>query len=88
MRRPGGIIATIVVIWLVIGAIACFQRGYLKNAEQNCATAATIAVTVLAGPLNYINVNPKVDCKVNVPQPVSAPTTGGEESEQTIGVAS
>jgi hypothetical protein len=33
----------------------------------NCATAATIAVTILAGPLNYLGANPKVTC--HLPQP-------------------
>jgi len=28
-----------------------------------------IAVTILAGPLNYVGVNPKVNCTVTVPQP-------------------
>ena len=52
----------------IVGAIAAFQRGYFTHAEQSCASAGTIALTVLAGPLNYVGVNPKVtDC--NVPQP-------------------
>ena len=29
--------------------------------------ATTIIVTILAGPLNYVGVNPKVDCKVPEP---------------------
>jgi membrane protein YdbS with pleckstrin-like domain len=58
----------LVVIWLIVGAIAAGQRGYFTNAEQNCASVGTIAVTVIAGPLNYVGVNPKVtDC--NMPQP-------------------
>jgi hypothetical protein len=31
------------------------------------STASTIVVTILAGPLNYVGVNPKVSC--HVPQP-------------------
>jgi hypothetical protein len=34
----------------------------------NCAGFGTIAVTVIAGPLNYMGVNPKID-DCNVPQP-------------------
>jgi hypothetical protein len=50
------------------GRYRAFQRGYFTHAEQSCASAGTIAVTVLAGALNYVGVNPKVtDC--NVPQP-------------------
>jgi hypothetical protein len=58
----------VVVVWLVIGVLACVQRGYFKNEDPTCAKAGTVAVTVLAGPLNYLGANPKVhDCKV--PQP-------------------
>lgn len=67
-----GIIALIVVVWLVIGAIAAGQRGYYGNSSdaKSCNRAATIAVTVVAGPLNYVGVDPKINCqKVNVPQP-------------------
>jgi hypothetical protein len=63
--RGGGLISSIVVV----------QRDYLKNTEQNCASLGTIAVTVLAGPLNYAGVNPKVtDC--HLPQPSSMPALG------------
>ncbi|HXL95241.1 MAG TPA: hypothetical protein VN969_40455 [Streptosporangiaceae bacterium] len=33
----------------------------------SCTKAGTIAVTILAGLLNYMGVNPKIDC--TVPQP-------------------
>ncbi|MDT5275691.1 MAG: hypothetical protein QOG95_2623, partial [Mycobacterium sp.] len=29
--RGGGLIGAVVVVWLVIGVIAAFQRDYLKN---------------------------------------------------------
>jgi hypothetical protein len=57
----------ILVIWLVIGAIAGGQRHYYSSSSANCAKAGTIAVTILAGPLNYVGVNPKVKCQL--PQP-------------------
>jgi hypothetical protein len=66
--RGGTIAGAIVLIWLLFGVLASGQRGYFNSGEANCAKAGTIAVTVLAGPLNYINVNPKVECEV--PQPV------------------
>lgn len=60
----------VVVVWLLIGLLAAGQRNYLTGRDQTCATLGTIAVTVLAGPLNYLGVNPKVtDCRL--PQPSS-----------------
>ena len=66
--RTGSIGAVLVVVWLVIGLLAAFQRGYFAGGETNCATATTIVVTVLAGPLNYMGVNPQVQCPA-LPQP-------------------
>jgi hypothetical protein len=58
----------LLLIWLVIGVLACFQRGYFKSDDPSCAKAGTVALTIVAGPLNYVGVNPKVhDCKL--PQP-------------------
>jgi hypothetical protein len=69
--RGGGIIGTLVVVWLVIGVFAAYQRDYFKG-DTSCVTAGNIALTVVAGPLNYGGVNPKVkDC--HVPQPSSMP---------------
>lgn len=63
-------VAALVFVWLIVGAIAVWQRGYFTNTTQDCAGAGTIAVTVVAGPLNYAGVNPKVtDCAI--PQPSS-----------------
>jgi hypothetical protein len=61
--------SVVLVIWLVIGAIAGYQRHYYNDSSENCAGAGTVAVTVVAGPLNYIGVNPKVSCTPTVPQP-------------------
>jgi hypothetical protein len=57
-----------VLIWLIIGVVAGGQRGYYNDSPKNCAGFGTIAVTILAGPLNYAGANPKInDC--NLPQP-------------------
>ena len=37
------------VIWLAIGAVAAGQRGYFGGTPQDCAGAATIGVTAMAG---------------------------------------
>jgi hypothetical protein len=63
----GRIGSLLVVIWLVIGVVAAAQRDYFSSSKANCAELGTIAVTIVAGPLNYAGVNPKVDC--DVPQP-------------------
>jgi len=58
--------AVVLVIWLVIGAFAGYQRHYY-NGDPGCTKAGTIVVTILAGPLNYLGVNPKVHC--HIPRP-------------------
>ena len=62
------LIGIILVVWLVIGAFAAFQRGYFgDDRDVSCKTASDTVLTVVAGPLNYVGVNPKVECRV--PQP-------------------
>lgn len=62
------LLVVVVIVWLVIGALAAAQRGYFGNDKDvTCKTAGDTALTVVAGPLNYLGVNPKVDCKT--PQP-------------------
>lgn len=61
------ILTLLVVVWLVIGVAAAAQRGYFGGSGGSCAKAATVAVTIVAGPLNYLGANPKVTCRV--PQP-------------------
>jgi len=58
------VIALVLLIWLIIGAVAAGQRNYYSS-SPNCARAGTIAATIGAGPLNYVGVNPKIRC----PQP-------------------
>jgi hypothetical protein len=66
----GRLVGILVVLWLVIGALAAFQRGYFDDARTNCSEASDIALTVVAGPLNYFGVNPKVKCRdIDVPEP-------------------
>ncbi len=60
--------AVIIVIWLVLGVVAANQRGYFKDTgDASCAEAGTVIVTALAGPLNWMGVNPKIKC--DVPEP-------------------
>ena len=55
------------VVWLLIGAVAAGQRHYYSGSPKTCAKAGTIAGTILAGPLNYLGVNPKISCQVPGP---------------------
>ena len=59
--------SVLLVIWLIIGAVAAGQRHYFNGSNTNCAKLGTIALTIVAGPLNYVGVNPKISCKT--PQP-------------------
>ena len=69
----GRILAIIVVVWLVIGVVAAAQRGYFgSNDDVGCKDVGDTALTIVAGPLNYVGVNPKIECNlddVDVPQP-------------------
>jgi len=48
-----------------------WQRGYFGDDQDvSCSTVGDTVLTVVAGPLNYVGVNPKVDCEVpEAPQP-------------------
>ena len=61
------IASVLLVVWLIIGAIAGYQRHYYDSSSANCAKAGTIAVTILAGPLNYFGMNPKISCTAPKP---------------------
>jgi hypothetical protein len=68
MGRGSGLLGVVVVVWLLIGVLAAAQRGYFgDDRDVNCKTTSDTVLTVIAGPLNYLGVNPKVDCKVPEP---------------------
>jgi len=57
----------VVLLWLLIGVFAAFQRGYLGSSDPSCSRLATTAVTIVAGPLNYVGLDPRIGC--SAPQP-------------------
>jgi len=62
------VVAIIVVVWLLIGLLAAFQRDYFGgNDKPSCAKVSNIALTIVAGPLNYVGLNPQIDC--DLPEP-------------------
>lgn len=64
------LVSLIVVVWLLIGLFASWQRGYFgDDQEVTCKTAGDTVLTIVVGPLNYVGVNPKVDCDVELPTP-------------------
>jgi hypothetical protein len=66
----GRLIGLLLVVWLLIGAFAAYQRGYFEDAKTNCSETSDIALNIVAGPLNYTGINPKVKCAdVNTPEP-------------------
>jgi hypothetical protein len=56
--------SAVLLIWLVIGGFAAGQRGDYKGLA-NCSGAATAALTIAAGPLNYAGANPHINCAVH-----------------------
>lgn len=62
------VLGVVVIVWLVIGVLAAFQRGYFSDdRDVKCKTAGDTVLTIVAGPLNYVGVNPTVDCTVAQP---------------------
>ena len=55
-------IGVLCAVWLLTGAAAAQQRHYYGNGVPGCDAGATVAVTVVAGPLNYHGLNPVVSC--------------------------
>ena len=64
-----GIIGVVVLVWLLTGVYAAWDRGYFSEQPETCGVAATIALNVIAGPLNFVAVDPHVgECRL--PEPV------------------
>ena len=57
----------VVLIWLLIGVIAAVQRGYFGSSDPSCSRVSTTAVTIIAGPLNYVGLNPRIGCSAPKP---------------------
>ena len=57
----------VLLVWLIIGAAAAGQRGYFSSPSLGCSQGATIALTIVAGPLNYVGLDPKVSCTAPKP---------------------
>ena len=67
----GRLLGIIVVVWLLIGVVAAAQRGYFGGDDDvSCKEFGDTALTIVAGPLNYVGVNPKIECEnIDAPEP-------------------
>ncbi|MGH3970777.1 MAG: hypothetical protein ACRDTV_22365 [Mycobacterium sp.] len=52
--RAGGIIGAIIVIWLLLGVYSVWHKGFFDTGTNSCAGGLTVALTVIAGPLNFV----------------------------------
>jgi len=52
----------VLAVWLLIGALAAWQRNYFTESSANCSGVGTILVTIAFGPVNYFGANPKLTC--------------------------
>ncbi|MFC4376099.1 hypothetical protein ACFO5K_18545 [Nocardia halotolerans] len=61
-------LSVLVLAWFGAGLVAAIQRDYFTDTPVNCGDWGTIALTVAAGPLNYLGMNPKVtECQLPEP---------------------
>jgi len=52
-----------VLIWFIIGLSAANDRGFFHSGyPRSCATVGSAALTVVAGPVNYLGVDPQAYC--------------------------
>ena len=56
------VLLVVLSVWLLIGALAAWQRNYYTASSANCAGVGTILVTIAFGPVNYLGGNPKLTC--------------------------
>ena len=62
------LIGLVVLAWLVVGVVAAAQRGYFgDDRDVSCKTIGDTALTIVAGPLNYVGVNPEIECELPEP---------------------
>ena len=60
--------SVILLIWLIIGVVAAAQRDYFTSSgDATCAKGGDTVLTEIAGPLNYMGDNPKIDCETPEP---------------------
>ncbi|MBQ1082083.1 MULTISPECIES: hypothetical protein [unclassified Nocardiopsis] len=66
--RTSATLSVLVLVWLAIGVAAAAQRGDFSASEASCSSVGSVVVTIFVGPLNYVGVNPTVECP-DLPEP-------------------
>ncbi|MFD3704420.1 hypothetical protein ACFWUP_14865 [Nocardia sp. NPDC058658] len=62
------LLSVLMVVWFGAGLLAAVQRDYFTDTPVNCGDWGTIGLTALAGPLNYLGANPRVN-ECQLPEP-------------------
>jgi hypothetical protein len=53
----------VVIVWFVLGVSVANDRGYFdSNTDRTCTFVGSGLLTVVAGPINYLDVHPKAAC--------------------------
>jgi hypothetical protein len=53
----------LVIIWFVLGASVANDRGYFDSSRhRDCTFIGSALLTVVAGPINYLDVRPRAAC--------------------------
>jgi hypothetical protein len=73
MRLSRSVLGAIIFGWVVIGALAAWDRAYFQKLPTDCAHIVTIAGVISAGPLNYLGLDPRLDnCHLQLARPMRA----------------
>ena len=53
----------LVIVWFVLGCSVANDRGYFDSSvNRNCTFVGSALLTVVAGPINYLDVHPRASC--------------------------
>ena len=63
------IVGMLAIVWLAMASPQAAQRGYFAGQPASRASVGTVALTIVAGPLNYTGLNPKIACDIPQPSP-------------------
>lgn len=70
MRLSRRLLNAIVLLWVLTGVLAAWQRDYFHKLPADCAHIGTVVMAVAAGPLNYLGANPRLaKCELGMPRP-------------------